>query len=383
MRPRRGDPHTMIRLLHAADLHLDSPFQALDGEKAAQRRAEQRRLLARIADLARERGADLAIFAGDLLDSEDVFSETGGVLTRALSSMGIPVFIAPGNHDWYGPRSVWARLALTENVHLFTEEAVTNVPLPELGVRVWGAAFTGPRRSPPLAAFEAAKDGDTLDIMALHGEVGSEASPYGAITEDELARSGMDYVALGHIHRFSGLRRAGDTFYAWPGCPEGRGFDETGEKGVILAELAPGHCRLEFIPVAARRYEIAEVELTNAAAAEAAAGTLAAILAALPADTTADIYRLRLTGQTDTPPNLNALRRALEGRFFALDLRDETTPRRDIWAERGGDSLKGLFLSLLWDRLNGTTDGRERARIRQAAVYGLAAMERGDAPPLT
>lgn len=366
----------MIRVLHAADLHLDSPFQALGREKALQRRGEQRKLLTRIADAAREHRADIAVFAGDLFDAEDIFSDTGRMIGQVFTAMEIPVFIAPGNHDWYGPRSAWTRLELGGNVHLFTGEAVECVELADLGVRVWGTAFTGRYRTPPLRDFEAEKDGDIVDILVAHGEVGDPSSRYGAITEEQLRRCGMDYVALGHIHSFSGLRRAGETFYAWPGCPEGRGFDETGEKGVILAELSPGECRLEFLPVAARRYEIRAVDVTDAPDIAAAAE------AALPPENAEDIVRLILTGQTDAAPEPAVLRGRLEGRCFALDLRDETTPRRDIWAERGTDSLKGLFLAYLWDRLQATPGEAGRKKIRQAAKYGLAAMENADEPSL-
>ena len=366
----------MIRLLHAADLHLDSPFQALSREKARQRREEQRALLGRIAQAARERKADLAVFAGDLFDSENIYSDTGRILEEVLSAMDIPVFIAPGNHDWYGPRSAWTRLRFRENVHLFRTPEITSVDLPALGARVWGTAFTGKHRTPPLMDFEAEKDGDTVDILVLHGEVGNPASPYGAVTEEQLRRSGMDYVALGHVHSAGGLRRAGDTFYAWPGCPEGWGFDETGEKGVLLAELSPGECRTEFLPMAGRRYEILSLVMPEAGGADALA-------ARLPRDTEKDIYRLILTGQTDAAPDLEALKRALEGRFFSLELKDETERCRDIWAERGRDSLKGLFLERLWRQLQATPGPAGRERILRAARYGLAAMENGEEPPLS
>lgn len=366
----------MICVLHAADLHLDSPFQALGRDKALQRRREQRELLRRVGRTALEKRVDIAVFSGDLFDTEDAFSDTAEAIEEVLPAMGVPVFVAPGNHDWYGPRSPWARLRLGENVHVFREPSITCEALPELGVRVFGAAFTERYRTPPLAGFEAEKDGDTIDIMALHGEVGNPASPYGAVTEEQLARSGMDYVALGHVHSFSGLRKAGNTFYAWPGCPEGRGFDETGEKGVIVAEIEPGACRLEFVPLAGRRYEVLPVDITDAPDAARA------VEAALGRDASRDIYRVLLTGQTDEAPDTRALYRALEGRFFALELRDETRLRRDVWAGRDGDSLKGLFLSRLWAMLESADDDRERERITQAARWGLRAMENGEEPPL-
>ncbi len=365
----------MIRILHAADLHLDSPFQALGREKAALRRSEQRSLLGRIADLAREQKADMAVFAGDLFDADSPYSETARLLEQVLPQMEIPVFLAPGNHDWYGPRSPWTRLELGENVHLFTDGGVACAAVPELNARVWGSAFTARHRQPPLAGFEAAKDGDTVDIMVLHGEVGVPGSAYGAITESELARSGMDYVALGHNHTFSGLRRAGDTFYAWPGCPEGRGFDETGEKGVILAEVEPGNCRVRFLPLEGRRYEALEVDVTDSF------DHGRTVLEALGRDPSRDVYRVTLTGRPETAPDLPGLQSALEGRFFALELRDRTGLRRDVWEGREVLSLRGLFLAKLWERYTSAGSDQEREEIELAARYGLAALENGEEPP--
>ncbi len=366
----------MIRILHAADLHLDSPFQALGRDKAALRRSEQRALLGRIAELAREREADLVLFAGDLFDADSPYSETARLLEQTLPGMGVPVFLAPGNHDWYGPRSPWARLDLGKNVHLFTGGDVSQVDLPELNARVWGTAFTARHRQPPLAGFEAAKDADTVDIMVLHGEVGVPGSPYGAVTETELAHSGMDYVALGHNHACSGLRRAGDTFYAWPGCPEGRGFDETGEKGVLLVEVEPGACRAEFVPLGGRRYETLRVDLTDSP------DHGRTVLDALGRDASRDVYRIVLTGQPETAPDLPGLRGALEGRFFALELRDETCLRQDVWEGREVLSLRGLFLAGLWEKYQAAQTDDERGQIELAARYGLAALENGEEPPL-
>ena len=366
----------MIRILHGADLHLDSPFQGLSRDQAIARREEQRALLRRLGELAVEKKADIVLLAGDLFDSENAYHETVEQIGGALSGLPMPVFIAPGNHDPYTPRSAWERIRFGENVHVFSGEEMECVTLPELGLRVWGSAFTERYRRPPLTGFEAPARTDMLDVMVLHGEVGNPASNYGPINPGELAASGMDYVALGHVHGGSGLCRAGETFYAWPGCPEGRGFDETGEKGVLLVELEPGICRAEFVPLGGRRYEVLPVDVTEET------DVLAALRKAVGEDTHRDIYRLILTGETDEAPDMNALRRELEGQFFALELRDETRPRRDIWAGRGEDSLKGLFLSRLYAMLARAGSDDERETITQAVRWGLRAMENGEELPL-
>ena len=237
----------MLKIIHAADFHLDSPFSGLMPAGAVQRRREQRQLLERLAALVQARGADLVLLAGDLLDGDRVYRETVQALTAALGAMPCPVFLAPGNHDFYSGDSAYAAVDWPDNVHLFTGGEMEAVPLPELNCTVYGRAFLVPHEEgSPLSGFRA--EGDGLRLGVLHGEVGTDGG-YAPMTEEEIAASGLHYLALGHIHQCSGLKRAGDTFWAYPGCPEGRGFDETGDKGVLYGELEPGACRVEFVPL--------------------------------------------------------------------------------------------------------------------------------------
>ena len=363
-----------IRVLHAADLHLDSPFEALEADKAALRRAEQRALLGRIAELAQTRQVDLVLLPGDLLDSGSSYRETAISLCDALSRMEKPVFIAPGNHDCYSPRAPWARLELPENVHVFTSGAIERVELPQLDAEVFGAAFTDESAPPLLRYFTPPENPeDRIRLLCLHGELGSGEGKYDPITEAELARSGMHYAALGHSHACSGLRRAGDVFYAWPGCAEGRGFDETGEKGVLLADVRRDGVTVQFVPVASRRYHRVELDVS---AAESLAD---AALAMLPATAAKDAFLFTLRGETPTPPDLAALRAALEPRVFALRLRDETRPTADVWEAAQEDSLRGLFLRKLRLRLDGA-DASEREKLLLALRFARAAMDNAEEP---
>ena len=122
----------MIRILHAADLHLDSPFNALSEEKAALRRREQRELLRSLARIRAEQNASLVLLSGDLFDSDSTWAETEELLRLTLSEMAVPVFIAPGNHDYYAANGRWARMRLPENVPVFTSADFDAVVLEEL-----------------------------------------------------------------------------------------------------------------------------------------------------------------------------------------------------------------------------------------------------------
>ena len=89
----------MIRILHAADLHLDSPFAAMRPDQAAVRREEQRQVLRRLVQACSSLNCQILLLAGDLFDSDRVYLQTAELLRRELASCKAPVFIAPGNHD--------------------------------------------------------------------------------------------------------------------------------------------------------------------------------------------------------------------------------------------------------------------------------------------
>ncbi len=360
-----------LKLLHAADLHLDSPFEGLSSGKAAMRRSEQRELLGRLAALVGREGVQLVLLPGDLLDSDNSYYETGEELIRCLTQMAVPVFIAPGNHDYYAPRSPWARLKLPGNVRVFTENEIQGYTLRNLGVRVYGAAFTEKHSGPLLKNFRAPREEGVFNLLCLHGELGRPDSPYDPISEAALAESGIDYAALGHIHKASGLLRAGSTWYSWPGCPEGRGFDETGEKTVSIVTLDGSLCELRTVCIAKRRYEIVRLDMEGE-------DPLLAIPSRLPDDTVGDVYRIVLTGETDAPPDLRRLYENLSDMFFELQLRDETRLRRSVWDSAGEDTLRGLFLSRLRERFEKAHSEEERIRVEQAARWGLAALDNAE-----
>ena len=359
----------ILKIIHAADLHLDSPFQALGAEKAALRRSEQRVLLQRIVSLVREREADMLLLAGDLLDTGSVYAETARALCAALGELGCPVLIAPGNHDYYCASSPWARLELPENVHVFKSGAVSCVSLPELAVRVWGAAFTDAAAPPPLRGFSVPRHEGVLDIGLFHGEVGRPNSPYAPISEQELAESGLDYAALGHIHAFGGLLKAGDTYYAWPGCTEGRGFDECGERGALYVELVrSGGCAAELVPLAQRKYGIVTIDVGG--------GPLEA---RLPDSGGRDICRLVLRGESSAVPDIQRIAQIMSERFFAFEIQNRTAVGCSIWEKAGDDTLRGLFLRRLRELYDGAQNESEREKITQAVRWGLAALDEGEA----
>ena len=356
-----------IRILHAADFHMDSPFYSLPEEKAAERRREQRALLERLAAAAEETRAQIVLLAGDLFDSAASYWETTEALTRMLSDIKAEVFIAPGNHDYYTNRSPYAFMELPANVHIFKTPQLRSVELPELNVRVWGAGFSSASCEPLLRNFSVGKS-DMTEIMVLHGDVAAE-SKYNAVSQAEIAASGLDYLALGHVHSFSGIQRSGETFYAYPGCLEGRGFDETGPKGIITGTVGKGQCDLSFLPMGGREYRVIEVDLSQTDDALAAAKT------AVGDGSPRDIARLVLTGAYSGRVHIPAILDALGDQFYHLTVKNSTHARRGLWDGADGDTLTGLFLSRLKAKLDESEDEESRELLELAARYGLSALE--------
>ena len=360
----------MIKVLHAADFHLDSPFDALPEEKAAIRRREQRELLDQIAALANEERVDAVLLAGDLLDSDKSYYETSEALVRALGTIKAPVFIAPGNHDYYHNHAPWAAMKLPKNVHIFQTGTPEAVALEGKNALIWGAAFTTNRSGALLANFPEVP-ANKMNLMVLHGQVGSTEESYNPMIPAQIAATGLNYLALGHEHTYSGLQRAGNTFYAYSGCPEGRGFDELGTRGVIIAEVERGRTQACLVPLGGREYHKLEVDLQEASDVEMA------IRDALPRNTQRDIYRIVLTGEFDGRINEEALIKTLEDRFFHLTIQDKTRIRRDIWRDAEEDSLRGLFLRKMRTRYD-AGDEAKKERVTWAIRYALEAMEQGE-----
>lgn len=359
-----------MRILHAADLHLDSAFAGLAEEKAALLRQESRDILRRMVDWANDHAVDVMLLSGDLFDSDRMYSQTARTLAQALARFRGRIFVSPGNHDFYAPGSGYDAVDWPENVHIFTSRRPQTVLLRSLNASVTGAAFTAAEEWEPFDGASFSGGDAPIRLGVLHGEVTRGESKYRAIPPAEIEKTNLTYLALGHVHRCAGVQRAGNTAYAYPGCLPGRGFDETGDKGFLYGEITPEKVELEFIPFAPRRYQSVTADITDRDPADA-------VRQALDPDCGQDVCRVLLTGSRRENFSLSALTSELSGLCAALELTDETYPEEDVWARCGEDSLRGLFLQNLRARYDGA-DEDEKRQLLQAARFGLAALDNRD-----
>ena len=347
-----------LKILHSADWHLGAPAASLGPED----REDLRQILGLIpelmARLCRSEGCDLVLLSGDIFDGP-VDRDTLETVAAGLRECEVPVFIAPGNHDPVGAGSPWESLVWPENVHIF-EGALESVGLPELDCRVWGAGYTSMDCLPLLEGFRAEGE-EQWKLCVLHGDPVTTGSPCCPVTVGQVEASELSYLALGHIHK-PGAFRAGKTLCAWPGCPQGRGWDETGEKGMYIITLEED-AKLRWVPFTGPRFHDLELEVEK--------DPLEALKQVLPAGQAHDFYRITLTGTG--MPDLAALKAAFPG-VPRLMLRDRTLPPTDLWAGAGEDTLEGVFFRILRDAAM-EAEGRDREQILLAAKLSRRLLE--------
>ena len=321
-----------MKLLHSADWHLDAPLSGHSEENAQALRRESLKIPDKIARLCKTEGCDLLLLSGDLFDGPYT-RQSLTAIRSALAGLQIPVVISPGNHDFCGPDSPYLKEEWPENVHIFKEAKISSLALPELDCRIYGAGYESMDCPGLLKDFIMAGT-ERWQIGLLHGEI-SAASHYCPMTKAQVSRSGLHYLALGHIHK-GGSLRVENTLCAWPGCPMGHGFDELGEKGVIIAEFGT-EVKAAFFPLDTPRFYDEAVEAGDDA--------LEALTGLLPSVGTGDFYRVTFTGYSD-PLDLQDLRSRFP-QFPNLTLRDETMPEPDLWACVGDDTLEGVYFGQL------------------------------------
>lgn len=321
-----------LKILHSADWHLGSPFRSLPEENRASLRAAQAEIPERIAALCAREQCDMVLLAGDLFDTPTPAAETVRQFKAAMQAMNVPVFISPGNHDCCTAESVWMTEQMPENVHVFTG-GVEYVDLAVPDCRIYGAGYRS-MDCPGLLKNFHAEGTARWCVGVFHADPLNLSSPCCPVTAAQVRESGLDYLALGHIHSASAYR-AGETLCAWPGCPMGRGWDETGEKGAYIASLEET-ASVQFQPLGLPQFYDMTAEIRTDAY-----GALEAIL---PPTESRDLYRVTLTGTGSVRTD------ALQRRFAhlaLLELHDGTHADADLWEWAGEDSLRGIFFQML------------------------------------
>ena len=245
--------------VHAADLHLDSPFKGLSRAPQAVRERLREATFAsfrRVAEAAMREGVDFVVLAGDLYDMADRSLRAQLRLQRTLTELaeaGIGIFAVHGNHDPLSGRQ--ARLDWPPGVRVFGPGAVECAEARTRGgvlaAHIYGISYGTAAVTDNLALRFVRREGAPFHLALLHANVDGDPAydNYAPCRLADLTAAGFDYWALGHVHDRRTLHAYPHVVY--PGNIQGRSMRETGSKGACLVRVSEtGEVGVTFLDTA-------------------------------------------------------------------------------------------------------------------------------------
>ena len=358
-----------VKILHCADIHIGAAGSFL-GANADSRRFETLVTFENIIDLAKERNVDIIAISGDLFDTDSLeanFSEA--VINKIAEASPIKVVYCAGNHDPLNTSSPFINSGLPENLYVLPAKD-TCITFEDINARVYGKSFDSAHLQGVDKFSVSAPQDDVINIMVIHGELkGDLNSDYNAITPRFIKKSGMDYIALGHVHKHTPVGKIENTSFAYPGCPEGQGFDELDEKGVYLGYISKGKAELEFIPVSKRQHIHRKIDITDISDISA---HILSVLKENYENFADNLYKIELTGAINEDVNLNLaeLTTRLSQHLYFVKVKDSTEYKIDYEALAKEPSLKGVFVKKMLEKINADPQNES---LKKALKVGIKA----------
>ena len=366
-----------VKILHCADIHIGAAESFL-GARADSRRYETVLTFERIIDTAVNAGVDVVAVAGDLFDSNTADARLyRPVLEKIASVPDIKVLFAAGNHDPLLSSSPFLKNKNPGNLYVFPEHDHC-FTFDDIKLRAYGRSFGNVYMQGEQSFGITPPDDGYVNLMVLHGELtGDLSSQYNAVTAEFIKNSGMDYIALGHIHKRTEPQKSGNTYYAYCGCPEGQGFDETGEKGVYVGTVGKSLCALEFIPLAKRRHFHIKTDVTGLASQAEIVNKIAEdIKNTAGSGWEENLYKIELTGGVKEGADVNTaeiIARISEAVYYAK-VKDSTVPALDMEQIASEISLKGIFVKNMLSLIENASED-EKEELAAALRLGLKAFD--------
>lgn len=363
-----------VKILHCADVHIGAAESSI-GTLAESRRSETLITFEKIIDIAKAECVDILIISGDLFNSNNIpKSYVDRVFDCFAQISSTKIVYAAGNHDPLNADSPFKKYTLPSNVFVLDTKDCF-VEFADLNTRVYGKSFKEVYMK-GTDRFSLSTEDSFINLMCIHGELRSDlGSDYNSITSEFIKSSGMDYIALGHVHKRSEIGKIGNSYVSYCGCPEGQGFDELGEKGVYLGNVSKGICDLQFISTAKRMHIAENIDISGLASSNEIADKITAVIKEkYDNNFTDNLYKIILTGQISdgTLLSLPEIVARLNDTFYFVKLRDKTEFKIDYEALSQENTLKGIFVKNMLKRIENAPDDQKQ-QLKDALNIGLKA----------
>ncbi len=363
-----------MKFLHTSDLQLDAPFAFL-GEGGLHHRAQLRETFAEIIRLTKIEGCQMLLIAGDLFNSNRPLQATVDFVLSMLATISIPVCILPGNHDCYDVASIYRKVSFPSNVTIFTDTLSQKV-FPELNLTVYGKAILS--RDPSECPMEGIRPRENTrwHVAMAHGNlvVGSMKTNARPIHPEEIASSGMDYVALGDWHSYSECSQ-GKVCACYCGAPEPIAFDQVGAGHVASVLLQEQGVEVNPIRVGRIQAERIEIDVSGLPTAH----ILERILGKAGPEKMLEVVLtgiLPIGNLIDTEQFEDLIR----SHVYALRMCDHSYPQIDKMhvAEFPSEHVMGRLIDIMQGYIVAAKDDRSKIIATQALQLGVALLQGKD-----
>lgn len=337
-----------MRILHCADIHLDSAMTSnLDRDKARERKRE---LLASFKDMvgyALKENIDNIIIAGDLFDTRNISAGARKEVYKIIvNNPEVSFYYLQGNHD--NGSFVSSLEEIPDNLKMFGREWTSyTISTSGKNVVISGVELDCDNAGSIYSSLSL--NVENYNIVVLHGQEASHISKNNAqvISLKDLKNKGIDYLALGHVHEYSMGQLDARGIYCYSGCLEGRGFDEAGEHGFVVLDIddISGKTETTFIPFARRNVYVAQVDVTGCESTFDMKKRVEEYL-----DTAGyareSLVKIELTGSLDVEceKDTEYICKQFEDTFYVFKIKDMTTFMVDYMSFEHDVSLKGEFI---------------------------------------
>ena len=367
----------MLKFAHIADLHLDAPLTQISNEASQILREKMRGQLLQFRDFLIVNNVQLVLISGDLFDAQYISKASlKSLLAMFEGAKETEFYIAAGNHDYLCSASPFVRNIFPQNVHIFEGDKVDCIYSQKLQVNIWGKSATRPYSSEQTLENFKVLDENMINIMTLHSFVTEDKNcEYMPITTSQIGNSGLDYLALGHVHSFNGIEKVKKTSYCYAGCFCGRGFDEIGDKGFVLLEIekVDGEARInsKFIGNAPIQFVVQNVDISSCNDSQEIAEFVAREVSVLPQNI---LLKVVLKGEID--PYLSIVNEIIQERltrFIFAKINDDTSIFHNAYELAGESGVVGMFAKRMLEKSENKSE-QEKDIINTALKLGLLAL---------
>lgn len=358
-----------MKFIHCSDLHLDSKIEALSTEKRMARREEILRTFEKMVEFAFSNEVRAIIIAGDMFDTDTVTQKTRARVMNTINKFpNIDFLYLSGNHD--DDNFINSLDILPQNLKVFADEWTS--------FRYENVVISGIKFAPTNvnSIYDSLiLSNEDLNIVTMHGQVvgykNNDNDKSEIISLPKLKDKNINYLALGHIHSYAEGELGLGGKYAYSGCLDGRGFDETGEKGFVLIETSETLLTTKFIKASSRilyeyEFDVSEYDFWLDAKEK--------LVNNLSSFSQSSLVKVVLKGghALDFEVDKDGLTRLLNERFFFAKVVDKTDLKV---SEKDYENDKSVLGEFVREVLSSDLDAEKKKKIIMCGINAIKGEE--------